>query len=282
MPAFTNRATLSYNGNTTNSNTITGNLVEVLSAAKTAVRNEYSSGDSITYVVSITNAGTTPYTNLTLTDNLGEYAYGESSLVPLTYLEGSIRYFINGTLTADPAVTAGPPLEITGIQVPAQGNAVLIYEARANEFAPPELEGSITNTAVISGGGLNTPLTASAVVNAETRANLTISKAVCPAVVTENGQLTYTFIIQNSGNTPAAADDNVVLTDTFNPVLNSITVTYNGEPWDASNYTYNTETGEFSTVPGQITVPAAGYIRQEDGTWTIDPGVSTLVITGTV
>lgn len=282
MPAFTNRATLSYNGSTTNSNTVTGNLVEVLSAEKTALRDEYGTNDSITYVVNITNAGTTPYTNLTVTDNLGEYPFGTETLVPLTYLVGSLRYLVNGTPTAEPTVTAGPPLVITGINVPAQGNATLIYEARINEFAPTGLESGITNTALISGGGLSTPITVEATVNAESRANLTISKAICPPTVTENGQLTYTFVIQNSGNIPADATDAVTLTDTFNPILNNITVTYNGNPWDESNYTYNTETGEFSTVPGQITVPAAVYTQQEDGTWLIDPGVSTLVITGTV
>ena len=33
------------------------------------------------------------------------------------------------------------------------------------------------------------------------RADLTVSKAICPATVTESGQLTYTFVLQNFGNT---------------------------------------------------------------------------------
>ena len=39
MPTFTNQATLSYNNITTNSNVVTGQLLEVLSVTKTAVMN---------------------------------------------------------------------------------------------------------------------------------------------------------------------------------------------------------------------------------------------------
>ena len=60
-------------------------------------------------------------------------------------------------------------------------------------------------------------------------ADLTVSKAICPATVTESGQLTYTFVLQNFGNTAATAGDNVILTDTFDPALTGLTVTYNGD-----------------------------------------------------
>ena len=112
---------------------------------------------------------------------------------------------------------------------------------------------------------------------------MTITKAVNPTVVTGNGQLTYTFTIQNIGNTAALAADNVLITDTFNPILNPITVTYNGELWTAgTEYTYNSATGEFATTAGRITVPAASYTQNADGTWIVTPGVSTLTVTGTV
>ena len=112
---------------------------------------------------------------------------------------------------------------------------------------------------------------------------LTISKSLFPAVVTENGQLTYTFVIENTGNTPAVATDNIVVTDVFGPILDPIAVTFNGTPWtEGVNYTYNAATGEFATIAGEITVPAATYTQNSDGTWTITPGVSTLTVTGTV
>ena len=40
MATFTNFATLSYNGGTTNSNTVTGEILETLSAVKTAVLDD--------------------------------------------------------------------------------------------------------------------------------------------------------------------------------------------------------------------------------------------------
>lgn len=77
---------------------------------------------------------------------------------------------------------------------------------------------------------------------------MTISKSLSPTTVTENGQITYTFIIQNLGNTATAAD-NVAITDTFNPILNPISVSFNGTAWNATdNYTYNNLTGAFATV----------------------------------
>lgn len=167
MATFHNQATLSYNGNTTTSNITTGEILEVLSATKTALRDSYTSNDSVTYIISIINSGTTVFTGLNVTDNLGE-------------------------------------------------------------------------------------------VN--------------------------TFIIQNLGNTPANATDSVAITDTFNPILNPITVAFNGKAWNATTeYTYNNLTGAFATVPGQITVPAATYSQDAaTGAWTVNPGTSVLTVTGTV
>lgn len=97
------------------------------------------------------------------------------------------------------------------------------------------------------------------------------------------GQITYTFVISNTGNTEATATGNVVVTDTFAPILRNIAVTYNGTAWtEGTNYTYNAATGVFTTLAGQITVPAATFTQNTDGTFTVTPGTATLVITGTV
>lgn len=283
MATFFNQATLSYSGGTVNSNITTGELVEVLSATKTAVVSEYSQGSDITYVVNLVNSGTTALTGLTLTDNLGAYTFNTATLQPLDYVEGSVRYFINGVLQADPVIAVGPPLEVTGITVPAEGVATVIYAARANSFASPEPDGTVINTAVISGSGI-TDITVTENVTAETEPRLSITKSVSPETVTENGQLTYTFVIQNTGNTPATATDNVVVTDQFNPILSNISVTYNGTVWtEPANYTYNEATGLFTTAVGAITVPAATYTQDPvTGNWITDPGIATLTVSGTV
>lgn len=122
MPtSFQNMATLTYTGGTVNSNIVTGELREVLTAAKTAVRENYEPGGTVTYVVSLTNSGITPLTGLTISDNLGGYAFGGATLYPLAYLPGSVRYYVNGALQAAPAVNAGPPMTVTGHHGPCRG-----------------------------------------------------------------------------------------------------------------------------------------------------------------
>ena len=283
MATFFNQATLSYSGGTVNSNITTGEILEVLSATKTAVYDRYSPGSDVTYAVNIVNSGTIAFTGLTLTDDLGAYAFGATTLQPLDYVDGSVKYFIDGVLQAAPAVDAGPPLVISGINVPAGGTATILYTAQANNFAPLDVEGTIVNTVTISGNGI-TPITATETVSAVSEPQLTITKSVSPTTVTENGQLTYTFVIQNIGNVPAEATDNVVVTDTFDPILSNLSVTYNGAAWTSpANYTYNEATGLFSTVPGAITVPAATYSQDPTtGAWIVDPGVAVLTVTGTI
>ena len=281
MATFFNQATLTYNGNTINSNITTGELVNALTVSKTAVIDTYTQGSEVTYVVSIVNTGDAPITGVTVTDDLGEYDFNGTTLVPLTYVEDSATLFINGVLQADPAVEAGPPLVISGLTIPAGGIATLIYVAQVNEFAPLDAGRTIVNRVVVTGSCADVEATATITVRAE--ADLTITKSLCPGTVTCGGTLTYTFVIQNTGNTPVVATDDAVITDTFDPALSDITVTLNGVVLTAgTDYTYDEATGEFATLPGRITVPAAVFTQNDDGTWTVQPGVSTLTVSGTV
>ncbi|MBQ3499007.1 MAG: hypothetical protein IJA87_07770 [Clostridia bacterium] len=283
MAQFTNQAQLAYNDSVINSNIAVGEILEVLSVTKTAVGDEYGTDSNLTYIISVVNSGTTPFNALTLTDDLGAYAFDTSSLVPLTYNEGTVTYYINGILQPAPAVTAeGTNLVINGISVPADGNATIVYEVSTNRYAPLGTSAEITNTVTLSGG--ITPVTAEETVTAESEPELSVTKSVSPVPVAENGTLTYTFVIQNTGNTPATADDLAVITDTFSPVLSNLAVTFNGETWtEPADYTYDEITGAFSSVAGVITVPAATFAQDPaTGVWVTTPGVSILTITGTV
>ena len=285
MATFFNQAQLSYNGNIINSNVATGELTETLAVTKTATVDTYSRNSDITYVISLVNSGSAPLTNLAVTDNLGSYTVGTTTVYPLSYVDGSARLFINGVPQAvAPTVTAGPPLTFSGVTIPANSNAIIIYDAVTTNTAPLNPNNTITNTVTVSGGSIVTPVTASETLTVSNEPDLTISKSINPSTVVENSPVTYTFIIQNYGNTAADVTDNVIITDTFNPILTNLAVSFNGTPWaENTNYTYNTATGLFTTNAGQITVPAATITQDPTtGVNTITPGVATLTVTGII
>lgn len=282
MAIFTNQAILSYRNGAVSSNIVTGEIVEVLSATKNALLDTYSSGDTVTYVVGLFNSGSTALSGVTFTDDLGAYTFSSSTLVPLTYVDGSLNYYVNGVLQPTPTVTAGTNLTVTGLTIPANGYAQIIYEARVNDFAPIAVGGQILNTALATVGAESAE--AQETINASEAPILAITKSVDPATVSENGNLTYTFTLQNLGNTAAVVDDALVVTDVFDPILDPITVSYNGTAWtEGVEYTYDTATGLFSTIAGNITLPAATYTQDPvTGVWNVTPGTAVLTVSGTV
>lgn len=283
MATFTNVATLSYNGNTITSNTVTGNIIEVLSATKTALVDSYSPNDEVTYVISISNTGNTALTGVTVTDNMGEYTSGSQTLVPLDYIPGSVAYYSNGAIQPQPVITSTSPLTISGLTVPAGGNALVLYQARTNSFAPPGAGGTVTNIAEIAAEGIATSVTATETISAAETPNLSITKALNPVNVTENSEITYTFTIQNTGNTAIVATDNVVISDTFDPAITNISVQLNGAVLPAGSYSYSEATGVFTTEEGVITVPAATYTQNPaTGVITTTPGITVITVTGTI
>ena len=280
MAIFYNQATLSYNGFVTNSNITSGEITDSLSFTKEVISADYDVQDTVAYVVRIANGSNTALNSVTLTDDLGAFTFGTGLLVPLEYVEGSLRLYIDGTLaTQQPNVEAGPPLVISNFTIPQGSNALIIYEARANEFAPLESGSEITNTATLGSGE-----TDSATVPVRVEPKLSITKVMSPDSVSDNDTVSYTFILQNTGNAATVATDDLIINDTFDPILSDITVTYNDTAWtEGTNYTYNEATGEFVTLPGQITVPAATFTRDAvTGAVTVTPGVSVIEVTGTI
>lgn len=284
MATFTNQATLTYGDSVTTSNVVTGEFLQSISVTKYSLTETYTAGEVLTYVISLVNTSGAPITDLTVTDDLGAYTQGTEVRVPLDYVAGSLTYYLGGARQATPVVTDENPLTITGISIPANSNAFLVYQARVNDFASPATGATITNTVTVTGNALPAPIVAQETVTAASEAFLTIGKSLSPTTVSEGDRLTYTFVIQNFGNTPVVATDDAVVTDNFDPILSDLTVTFNGATWaEGVQYTYDAATGAFATIPANITMPAATYTQNPaTGAWTVVPGVSTLVVVGTV
>ena len=285
MATFYNRATLSYDGGVVNSNTTEAELVSGLTLTKTAVSQDYTEDSSVVYAITLSNMSATAYTSLSINDNLGAYTLiGGGEVIPLNYVTGSMLYYLNGVLQPSPTVISVGGLEISNINLPANSTATFIYEAQTNEYAPLLAGSSITNTTSTNGGVGIGILTDTATVTVREGAELTIAKAVCPPVITDNSELTYTIIVQNLGNTAIVATDGVIISDVFNPILTGLTVMLDGVALlEGVGYSYNATTGEFSTLDGTVTVPAATYTQDPTtGVITTTPGVTTLTIMGTV
>ena len=260
MATFSNQASLRIGGAVTNSNVVTGEITNGIELVKLAVSADYGAGESVTYLVSLRNDTAIPYNDVTVTDDLGAFTLigGTDLIVPLDYIDGSLVYLVNGVITEGLTVLAGPPLTISGINIPAGGTVTLIYEGRVNDLAPLAEGSQITNTV---NAGLCESQIATATVAVRSESQLSIAKSVSSTVVTDC-ELAYTFVIQNTGNAAVVATDNLIVSDVFTPILKNIEVTLDGVTLEEGvGYTYDELTGVFSTTEGAIAVPAATYTR---------------------
>lgn len=280
MASFTNQATLTYGGLRLSSNVVQGTLNTQLSVTKTALSADYAPGGTVAYAISIVSSASVAFDALTLTDDLAAIPFGSGTVAPLQYVTGSVRLFANGVPQPAPTVASAAPLQITDLSVPAGGNLLVLYQAEVTEFASPEADGQLVNTATLSGADLPEPLEASATVDRAQNAELTLEKEISPAALNPGDSVSYTFTLQNSGVVPAQG---AVLEDTFDPVLTGLTVTLNGAAWAASNYSYDAQTGVFATAADALTVPAAVSTQDaQTGAWQTVPGTLVLTVTGTV
>ncbi|MBE6836225.1 MAG: hypothetical protein E7515_08275 [Ruminococcaceae bacterium] len=279
MAIFTNQASLSYNGVTVNSNLATGEIRDALSIDKVVLGDSYATGEEKTYIISIVNSCPTDVTGVTVTDNLGAYEFDGQTVYPLTYSEGTLTMFVNGTVAEAPTVSSVAGLVISELTVPASSNVLLIYSAVVNEFASPLASGEITNTVTLASAEKET-LTASETITARNTSLLSVSKSISPETVSECEEMTFTFVMQNMGNTE---ETGAVLTDTFAVPLTNPVVALDGVVLtEGTDYTYDTATGLFSTVQGVISIPAATFEQNDSGEWVTNPGSSTLTITAAI
>ena len=286
MPTqITNQANVAFNyGNvagSATSNIATTTLLDPLAAEKRSVGATYRAGERITYTVSVVNNGNTTLQNVTITDNLGAYAAGTQIYTPLTYAGDAVLY-VNGAYVSAIEGTIGENGVVFVIPTLAPGaNALVVYPADVNSFAPLTEGSAIVNTATVTAQGITTPVSATNTITVEDYANITIVKEMSPDPVSDGDVLTYTFTIRNFGNTPAT---DVVLTDNFGPAPASITVTVGGEIVPATDYTY--ENGLLTLPTGEelsMTVPAATVTQDPaTGEVTVTPGTLVITVSGTI
>ena len=139
----------------------------------------------------------------------------------------------------------------------------------------------IENTATADGTGF-APVTATETILHSAGPDLRIAKSIDPQTVKTGGNIVYTFVISNYGDEATDADG-VKITDEFDPILTTLEATLDGAQLvETTDYTYDGVTGLFETVEGVITVPAATYFQNDDGSWTTVPGETVLTVTGTI
>lgn len=293
MPVtISNQATLSFNYGT-NSGTVSSNIAqtvlrEPVSVDVTSLDTTFAASEELTYIITITNSGSSALTNVVAVDDLGTYEVpvgttGTVTVTPLTHLDPALVY-INGEFAATISgnVNPGGGVVFNVGTIPASSSATVIYKVRVNEYANPFVSETITNTVTVTATGLPAPISDTYTVTAEELADISIIKTMTPNPVVDGNEITYTFTIYNYGNTEATG---VELTDVFSPIPDIISVEIDGVTVSTSDYSYSQTSGELTLPTGSqltITVPEATFTRDSAGVITVSPGIVTITVTGTL
>ena len=278
---ITNQASVRYRYGATEaaalSNIASAVLAQPLNVSKTSLETTYREGDELTYILTVTNGGTTTLNNVTVTDSLGTFTEASGTVTPLTFA-GDALLFINGvdSGTITPVVSADS-ITFTLPALAADATALIVYKVQINSYAPLAAGSLITNTAEASADGVTETVTDSQTITAEEYADVNIFKSM----TAEGDTITYTFDITNRGNSPA---ENIVLSDTFDPAPVSIVVSLDGTVIPASEYTY---IGGVLTLPNAtgtpLSLPAATVTTDPvTGEVTVTPSALTITVVGTL
>ncbi|MBR2346085.1 MAG: DUF11 domain-containing protein [Clostridia bacterium] len=287
MATIENFATVSYTSGgvleTKVSNLAEIGLESAVNFSKATLGDTYSEDSVITYILSITNTSASAIANVSITDDLGSFVFGTMELTPLAYTAPALLLIdgqdVSAQLTVDDT-TAGS-LVFGFPTLPAGATANIVYRATVNEYAPLDLNSAIVNTATLTSDSDCADGSASATVTAASAANVSVFKQMAPNPVVCGDVVTYTIRIYNYGNIPA---EDVVLTDTFNPAPDTITVSKDGVLLGGSEYSY--VGGTLTTPVGTgtpVSVPAATFTRDAaTGIVSVTPGMVEYVITGQI
>jgi len=260
-------ATYGYGRNSrdsASSNVATTNLITefAISGYKESLNSAFRAGENITYYVHVSNDGTSPLYNVTISDNLG------GTQTPLTFVDSSAVLNINGTNSPIIPTSVNPLTFVLPTPLGAGDLATLTYVARVSSSILDSLT-EITNTATIqanegssTGPVISVTPSPSITLPLEDYANVTMSKTVSTNEITVGETFSYTITLANSGNLDATG---VIVTDVLpnNFVISSITSVTNGTltTFTTSDYTIDPVTNTL-TLPNtssalSIIVPAS-------------------------
>ncbi len=264
MDNIANQATLLYNNMTTNSNTVTTQILSLydLTATKEALLDTYTPNQTITYVTRVENTGSASLYNLTVVDDL---AKGLTQ-----YIDNSVEGYLNGTpIEVNVQITNNTVIFTIDNVINPNDNVLIIFETTTPTTRPDVLTNTQTITA--NGGSTTGPIVAvtpnpSASVKLANYVSLDITKSANKASIYSGDTLVYTFQIINNGNETAT---NVSFSDVFPTgyTINSISLTTPDSPtpiiYDPTTYV----TGTTLTIPN-LAIPVGTSTLTVSGIYT--------------
>lgn len=244
----------SNTGNVT-SNTLSIELLDSqgLNVVKTANPSTFTSGEIVTYTITITNSTGSFLSGVRVIDNLG--------MGNLSYVVGSASVTSTTTYAVSPVATN--PLTFTLQQLNVGQSMTLTYRAQVN-FNLPSSVGSITNT-VRAIGYTSTGTVqgfSSDTISREVSESILISKSSNVTEVLPRQPLSYFVTLTNGTETNATATE-IVDSLPQNFVLTSVELKIGNNPNQTLNGTdYEISSANVLTVPSLtgpiVTIPAGG------------------------
>lgn len=256
-----NNATINYSfsgqtetiSETSNDNVITLKDQAGLTIVKTAQNSTFVPGGNVTYIVTITNNGTSYFSGVRITDNLG----GNGQL---TYVDGSaLLYYYEQYLK--PEIASTNPLVFTLSPLNVGQTMILTYTCKVKSNLPSDIT-TITNSLTGIGYTYNSEVTttASCDITRSATSNILISKTSSKTAVSLNEIYNYYITMTNKGTTVANVSS-IVDTLPTGFVISSVrlkigsntetTLATTDYTLDSNNkFTLPSNTGPNITVPG--------------------------------
>ena len=256
MASISNQAQVSFsyaggNTQTNNSNIVTSTMLDEygISVEKTASKDCYRPGDTITFFIQVRNTGCGCLKNFQISDTLGGENY-------LNYVNGSARLIVNGILTEVFPTSITETLDFTiSDRIERDGGFVLLYNVTIPTDIP-ETVNELTNTVNVTGvpcGCGEEPVTTVSGSDSITIAKcefaeVLITKQASRDTYCCDDQIDYFITLTNTGTVDAT---DVVVTDVLPTgfVTTSIFMENNNETYYFSPSEYTIDDANLLTLP---------------------------------